>query len=162
MVRLKWLGILVVLLIGVYPSFADDNAKIVGTWRLVSYAMETQTTGEREPIMGKNPSGYIIFTPEGRMMEIITGEGRKTPKTDQDRAALWNSMVAYTGMYRLEGDKCFTKGDVAWAPARIGEDRANFFRIDGDRLQLLSEWGSSMTRPEKGTVRMITTWERAK
>jgi hypothetical protein len=162
MVKLKWLAVLVLLLIATEPSFANDNAKLIGTWKLVSYEMETQATGEKEPLMGKNPSGYLIFTPEGRMMEIITGEGRKTPETDQDRARLWNSMAAFTGMYRLEGNKCITKGDVAWAPARVGEERANFFNLDGAHLQLSSEWGSSMTRPEKGLVRMITTWERAK
>ena len=162
MVKFKWLVVLVLFLIAVQPSFADDRAKILGTWRIVSYEWETQATGEREPIMGKNPTGYIIFTPEGRMMAIITGEGRKAPTTDQDRAGLLNSMVAYTGMYRLEGDKYITKLDVAWHPARVGTELVRFFRFDGDRLQVMSAWMKSLNRPELGMVRNIITWERAK
>jgi len=84
MFKLKWLVVLVLFLIAVQPSFADDPAKIVGIWRIVSYELETQATGEREQTMGKNPTGYIIFTPEGRMMTVITGEGRKAPKTEVD------------------------------------------------------------------------------
>jgi hypothetical protein len=49
-------------------------------------------------------------------MFVLTGEGRKPPQNVQDRADLLNSMVAYTGMYRLEGDKWITKVDVAWNP----------------------------------------------
>lgn len=96
------------------------------------------------------------------MMVIITGEGRKPPNTDQDRVGLLNSMVAYTGMYRLEGDKWITKVDVAWAPARLGTEQGRFFRFDGDRLQVMSEWMQPGTRPERGMGRNIITWERAK
>jgi len=161
MVKLKWLGVLVLFLIAVQPSFADDQAKIVGTWRIVSYEWETQATGERQPIMGKNPTGYIIFTPEGRMMSIITGEGRQAPNTDQDRARLLDSMAAYSGIYRLEGDKWITKVDVAWHPARVGTDQVRFFKFDGDRLQVISGWirGVSGAQP---MGRVIATWERAK
>ena len=161
MLNSKWVAALVLFVIAVQPTFADDRAKILGTWRIVSYEWETQATGEREPIMGKNPTGYIIFTPEGRMMVIITGEGRKAPNTDQDRANLLNSMSAYTGMYRLEGDKWITKVDVAWYPARVGTEQVRFFRFDGDRLQVISEWIPSTGRLG-GMGRAIITWERAK
>jgi hypothetical protein len=159
-----WIMILtlVLFLIAVQPGFADDRAKLLGIWKIVSYELEAQATGKREPVMGKNPAGYIIFTPEGRMMTIITGEGRQVPKTDQDRAGLLNSMSAYTGMYRIEGDKWITKVDVAWTPARVGTEQVRHFKIDGDRLQVLSEWAPSINRPELGMTRIIITWERAK
>jgi hypothetical protein len=162
MVQLKWLATLVLFLIVVQPSFADDRAKILGIWKIVSYEWETQATGVREPIMGKNPTGYIIFTPEWRMMVIITGEGRKAPKTDQDRADLLKSMSAYTGMYRLEGDKWITKVDVAWSPLRVGTEQVRFFRFDDDRLQVISAWMPPGTGTERGMGRVIITWERAK
>ena len=123
-IRFKWLAALVLFLITVQPSFADDRAKLLGIWRLVSYEVETQATGEREPVLGKNPTGNIIFTPEGRMMVVLTGEGRKAPTTDQDRADLFKSMVAYTGMYRVDGDKWLTKVDVACEP-RLGGHRTD-------------------------------------
>jgi len=159
MVKFKWLVIVALFLMVGQPSFADDRDKILGIWRLVSFEVEFQVTGEREHIRGKNPTGFIIFTPEGRMMVVLTNEGRKTPKTDQDRAVLFNAMVAYTGMYRIEGDKWITKVDVSGNPALVGTEQARFFRVDGDRLQEMTQWS---VRPEKGIGRTVITWERAK
>jgi len=159
MVRFKWPAVLVLFFLAGQPSFADDRGAILGIWRLVSFAVEFQATGEREQIRGKNPTGFIIFTPEGRMTVVLTNEGRKTPKTDQDRAELFNAMVAYTGMYRVEGDKWITKVDVSGNPALLGTEQARFFRLDGDRLQEITQWTA---RAEKGMGRTVITWERAK
>ena len=158
----RWLIIPVLFLIVVQPSFADDREKFLGIWKIVSWETEFQATGEREPVLGKNPTGYIIFTPEGRMMTVITGEGRKEPKTDQDRADLLKSLIAYTGMYRLEGDKWITKVDVAWTPAFVGTEQTRFFKFDGDRLYIITAWMQMTTRPEKGIGRAIIMWERVK
>ena len=142
--------------------FANNSAKIIGIWKLVSFESEWKTTGERGPMMGKNPTGYIIFTPEGRMMVILTAEGRKPPKTEQDRTDLFKSIIAYSGMYRLEGDKWITKVDISWLPSWIGTDQVRFFKFDGDRLQVISMWVQDFNNPEKGMVRGIITFERVK
>jgi hypothetical protein len=162
MVQLKWLLVLVWILTAVQPGFADDRAKIAGSWKIVSWEGEFQATGEREAVMGKNPTGYVIFTPEGRFMCVLTGEGRTAAKTDEDRAALLKSVVAYTGMYRLEGDKFIVKVDASWNPAWVGTDQERTFKIDGDRLQTFSPWVQSVTRPEKGMARSFIVFERAK
>ena len=159
MVKFKRVVIAALFLMAGQPSFADDGEKILGIWRLVSFEVEFQVTGEREHIRGKNPTGFIIFTPEGRMMVVLTNEGRKAPKTDQDRADLFNAMVAYTGMYRIGGDRWITKVDVSGNPALLGTEQARFFRVDGDRLQEITQWS---VRPEKGMGRTVITWERAK
>ena len=159
MVKFNWLVVLGLFLSALQPSLAADRGAILGIWRLVSFEVEFQATGEREQIRGKNPTGFIIFTPEGRMMVVLTNEGRKAPKTDQDRADLFNAMVAYTGMYRIEGDRWITKVDVSGNPALLGTEQARFFRVDGDRLQEITQWS---VRPEKGMGRTVITWERAK
>src|SRR4030042_4165510 len=144
MVKFKWLVILVLFLIAVQPSFADDRTRILGIWKLISFESEFQATGEREPTLGKNPTGYLIFTPEGRMMVVIEGEGRKAPKTEDERATLFRTMFAYTGMFRLEGDKLISKVDVSWNPALVGTEQVRFFKFDGDRLQIIRAWAQSM------------------
>ena len=93
------------------------------------------------------------------MTVVLTDEGRKAPKTDQDRADLFRSMVAYMGMYRIEGDKWITKVDVSGNPALVGTEQARFFRVDGDRLREMTQW---TVRPEKGMGRVVITWERVK
>jgi hypothetical protein len=148
--RFKWLAVLVLLLTLVQPSFADDSSKLLGIWKLVSFEAEIQATGQKEPVMGQKPTGYVIFSPEGRAFFILTGEGRKPAKTAQDRANLLNSLISYTGMYRLEGDKWITKVDVAWSPDFVGTEQARFFKVDGDRLQVLTTWGNSSKLAGKG------------
>lgn len=96
------------------------------------------------------------------MMAIMTAEGRVAPKTDQDRSALLKSMFAYTGMYRVEGDKLITKVDVSWNPAWLGTEQVRFFKIDGDRLQHISDWKPAVVKPERGMGRGILTLERVK
>ncbi len=162
MFKFKWFLVLVLLLFTVKPSFPDDHAKTLGIWKVISYEWETQSTGERQPLMGRNPTGYIIFTPEGRFMAVITGDGRKAPSTDQDRAKLLNTMFAYTGMYRMEGDKWIAKVDVSWIPAWVGTEQVRFFKFDGDRLQVMTDWKPPLSPSIQGTGRAILTFERPK
>ena len=162
MFKLKWLAVLVLFLIAVQPSFADDRTQVQGVWKLVSYKVEIQATGQKEPVMGQHPTGYVIFTPEGRVWFVLTGEGRKPAKTIQERADLLNSLVAYTGTYRIEGDKWITKVEVAWNPEWVGTEQMRFFKVVNDRLQVLTPWRIMPNWAEKGMQRSIVTFDRVK
>ncbi|MGY4424528.1 hypothetical protein ACVWY2_006977 [Bradyrhizobium sp. JR6.1] len=162
MSTLKWLVAIVGWLIAAYPSFADDRDKVIGIWKLVSQEIEIQATGQKEPVFGRSPSGYAIFTAESRVMFVLTGEGRKPPQTVQDRADLLNSMAAYTGIFRLEGDKWITKVDVAWNPEWVGTEQERFFKLDGDRLQVTSTWRIMPNWQDKGMQRSLLVFERVK
>ena len=162
MFKLKWLAVLVLFLIAVQPSFADDRTQVQGVWKLVSYEVEIQATGQKEPVMGQHPTGYVIFTPEGRVWFVLTGEGRKPAKTIQERADLLNSLVAYTGTYRIEGDKWITKVEVAWNPEWVGTEQMRFFKVVNDRLQVLTPWRIMPNWAEKGMQRSIVTFDRVK
>jgi hypothetical protein len=162
MFKFKWLIVLVGVLIFAQIGYAADKPQILGIWKLLSFEAEIQATGQKEPVMGQKPTGYVIFTAEGRAFFILTGEGRTPPKTVQDRAQLLNSLISYTGMYRIEGDKWITKVDVAWSPDFVGTEQTRFFKVDGDRLQVLTTWGVHPNWPEKGMQRRILTFERSK
>jgi hypothetical protein len=113
--------------------------------------------------MGKNPTGYLVFTPEGRMVQIVTAEGRKAPNTEKERAALFDSMVASTGMYRVEGDRYILKIDVARHPALVGAEEVSSFRFEGNRFHVIGDWTPAMAAGKTGIIgRSIETWERAK
>jgi hypothetical protein len=141
---------------------SDAGTKILGTWKLVSFEAEIQTTGQKESVMGQNPTGYAIFTPEGRAFFMLTGEGRKPAKTVQERADLLDTLVAYTGTYRLEGDEWITQVDVAWNPEWIGTEQKRFFKMEGNRVQVVTAWGVHPNWPDKGMTRRILTFEKAK
>jgi hypothetical protein len=162
MSKFKCLVAVVGWLVAAQPSFADDREKVIGIWKLVSQEIEIQATGQKEPVMGRSPTGYAIFTAEGRVMFVLTGEGRKPPQTVQDRADLLNSMAAYTGMYRLEGDKWITKVDVAWNPEWVGTEQTRFFILDGDRIHVTSTWRIMPNWADKGMQRSLLVFEKAK
>lgn len=159
MTRFKWLALAPVLLAAIATSFAADRDVLVGNWRLVSFEREYQTTGEREYPMGKTPTGYILFHPAGSMAVVITAEGRKAATTDLDRVGLFNSLVAYTGPYRVDGDKWITTVEVSANPAWVGTEQSRTFRITGDQLQEITAWAA---RPDSRMARAVITYERAK
>jgi hypothetical protein len=162
MSKVRLLLVLAMLAFGVQPSVGADAGGPVGIWKLVSYEVEVQANGQKEPVMGNNPTGYVTFTPEGRVFFVLTGEGRKAAKTDQERAELLSTLVAYTGMYRFEGDRWITKVDVAWNPEWVGTEQARSFKVDGDRLQVLTPWRVMPNWADKGMTRSIVTFERSK
>ncbi len=163
MIRVKLLFLVLVLFVAaLQPGFADDSAQIQGVWKLVSYEVEIQSTGQKEYPMGQKPTGYVTFTAEGRVFFVLTGEGRKPAKTDQERAALLGNLVAYTGTYRLEEDKWITSVEVAWNPEWVGSEQKRSYKIDGNRLQVLTPWRVMPNWPEKGMTRSIITFEKSK
>jgi Lipocalin-like domain len=162
MLLARWMVTIAWFLVLAQPSHADSRDKMIGTWKLVSQEVEIQATGEKAPALGKSPTGYAIFTAEGRMMTVITADGRKSPTTVQERADLLNNMVAYTGKYRLEGDKWITAVDAAWNPEWVDTEQTRFFKIEGDRLEVVSQWRVMPNWPEKGMQRSILVWEKVK
>jgi Lipocalin-like domain len=142
-------------------SFAKEGSKIAGTWKLVSYVVEVQVTGQRLPVMGEKPTGYVSFSPEGRVFLILTGEARKPAKTDQERADLLDGLVAYTGAYRVEGGTWTTSVDVAWNPEWVGTKQVRSFKLEGNRLDVLSPWRLMPNWADRGMTRSIITFERS-
>jgi len=138
---------------------SGDRTPLVGLWRLVAFQREYQATGEREYPMGGTATGYILFLPEGRMWVVITGEGRKAPTTDQDRVGLFNTLVAYTGPYRVDGDTWITMVEVSMNPAWVGTEQTRMFQISGDRLQETQPWTA---RPDTRMARAVIMYERVK
>ena len=65
MFKFKWLVVLVLLVTAVQPSFADDRALVHGVWKLVSYDVEVQVTGEKFPPHGQEPDGLRDLHPRG-------------------------------------------------------------------------------------------------
>jgi hypothetical protein len=100
-----------------HPALADDGpaGRLFGVWRLTSCrARLSGETGPRD-LFGPNPFGYIIFTPERRMMTFISRRDRRPPTHDAEAAALLRSMLAYTGRFRMEDDRVIVSVDGAWS-----------------------------------------------
>jgi len=140
---------------------SDGEQQLLGVWKAESMYLELRT-GERKNLLGEKPNGYIIFTPEKRVMVLQTAEGRKPPNTDADRIAAFLSMTAYSGIYHVEGDKWTTRVDVAWTETWTGSDQIRFFKLEGDKLTVISMWMPDPHEPGNPEVRGVLVWSRVK
>jgi len=135
MLRLALVAALVVL-----PRLAcaaDDD--IVGTYRLISSYRVILETGKTEDSWGKNPSGFITYGRDGRMMVIIVRSDRPRPESpdkmnDQQRVELFRSMSAYGGTYTFHGDRIEHHIDISSNEVWTGTTVIRDIKKEGDRL----------------------------
>jgi Lipocalin-like domain len=143
------------------PVLAQDNAaKLYGSWKLISVTQ--QIVGENGPPVepyGPNPKGYLILLPNGRMMAHLGAPDRKPAESDADRAALLQSMNAYTGTYTVEGDKWTTIVDLAHNEIFKGQPQVRYFKVDGDKLFIRVPEQPSATFPGKRSTASLE-WVR--
>jgi hypothetical protein len=162
MFRQLLMGGLIAACLTASSAFGADQNSLVGTWKLVSYNVEVQSTGAKTPMMGQHPSGYAAFLSDGHVFFILTAEARKPAKTDKERADLLSTVVAYTGTYTVEGDKWTTHVEVAWNPEWVGTAQVRSFTLNGEHLEVLTPWRIMPNWPDKGMTRSIITFERAR
>jgi hypothetical protein len=99
-----------------------------------------------------------VLTPNGRWMIIATGANRKPAKSVEEKAALLDSVLAYSGIYTVEGDKITTRVDMSSNEIYTGanQNQTRFFRIEGDTLTLRTPEIASAVRPGQKAVGTIT------
>ena len=101
--------------------------QLVGSWRLVSLVATYTDTKERIELYGPHPTGYMVLSPNGRIIFLFTRADRTPPQTDADRATLFSAMTAYTGRVRIEAEDRFViTVDLAWDPGWTGEQNSIF------------------------------------
>ena len=124
-------------------GIAQSNDSLVGTWKLVS-ATDTTDKGESQDAYGRNPTGFLTYTPDGRMMAIIT-DGVRKPLSVRDRvgapaeerAEAFATLVAYAGRYTFIGDRVIHHVEVAAMQNNVNTDLVRFIvKLEGNRVTL--------------------------
>jgi hypothetical protein len=117
-------------------ALADDD--FPGTYKLVSGTRKIVETGEVQDAYGKDPKGYIMYGRDGRMLVVITHDGRPKPSrtdmTDQDRAEQYRTLNTYGGTYTFHGDSIEHHIDIAGNETRVGSTEVREVKRDGNRL----------------------------
>jgi Lipocalin-like domain len=142
------------------PAVGGDAEKIVGSWKLVSVMYEDVATGERTPVLGEHPRGYQIATPEGLWLALVTAENRPIPRNVEERARALQTMISYSGHYRVEDGKVITKVEAAWNEAWVGGEQTRFIRFEGDDLLHIESPPMPHPNVNGKTVRVIVSWRR--
>jgi hypothetical protein len=145
---LLWMGL----------SFADDAAKqLAGTWKIVSLITKFDGGDAVEPF-GPNPKGRLVLTPEGQWIIILTTVNRRLAKNFEEKAALLDTMLAYSGKYTIEGNRMTIQVDMSWNEIYSGanQNQTRFFDIEGDILIIRSPEIVSAVRPGQKAVATLT------
>ena len=125
---------------------------LLGWWKITSFHVELEDSGERLNTYGIDPLGHIVVT-DDRIMSILTSRER----TDKDSAALFETMMAYSGSCRVEDDgKLVIRVDTAWHPAWVGTEQLRFFSVDGDTLSTTTAWQSHPKFPGRMARGVLT------
>ena len=142
-------------------SYAEDAAtQLTGTWKLVSWLTRFDGGDTVEPY-GPNAKGRLVLTPDSHWIIILTGANRKPAKTIEEKAALFDSVLAYSGKYTVEGDKIITHVEMSSNEIYVGplQRQTRFFTLDGDKLVIRTPEIMSAVKPGQKVVGILG-WER--
>src|SRR4051812_43380549 len=100
---------------------------LVGTWRLLR--VEAQSSdGQTTHPFGRNPVGSLVYTKEGHVsVMLMSGEracfatGALGAGTQAEKAAAFDSFLAYSGRYELAGDRVVHWPEVSLLPNWVGQ-----------------------------------------
>ena len=144
------------------PSDDKLRGALLGSWRLVAAEREEVPSGAKTAYLGDNPAGYLHYMADGRMLALITRQGRKTPAGKVANAAeaeaLIRSMIAYGGTFECRDNHVLHHCDISWNQSFTGTEQRRSVTLEGNRLTLSPPPSPD---PTDGTmsVRRLT-WER--
>ena len=145
-----------------FASVAADE-DISGTYNLVSSTRKILDTGEIKDTFGKHPKGSIIYGKEGRFLVIATNDDRPKPEsidkmTDQQRADLLRTMLAYGGTYNFDGKIVEHHVDVSWNQIWNGTTVIRDVKREGNQLVYTAR---PAPFPSDGKMSVLTVvWEK--
>ena len=145
------------------PASADESAKLPGVWKMTSWTRHEVATGKDAKLYGGHPGGYLILTKGGHFMWTGFKDQRPKPAaaepTDTERLALFKTMYAYNGTYKVEGGKIVDSVDGAWNEGWVGTK----FIID--KYEVSDKMLTTVSAPFKSTqdgseIVVVITYER--
>ena len=118
-----------------------DIEKLYGTWKLVSFTQHFVATGETIDLFGRNPSGFLSYSRDGRMNAILVKDKRPRPAdmaqvTAEDMVQLFSSMYAYAGTFTIDGNTVTHHVDISWNENWTGTPQLRNVRLDGEKLYI--------------------------
>ena len=134
-------------------NFAFAQQSIVGTYKVTSFTVVID--GVAKETLGK-AHGYVIFTPS-QFASIITSDKREFGTTAEARAALWDTVLAYAGPYKTDGDKLTVSVDTSWNESWNGTKQARTWKLQGNTLTLTTLPAPYSRDPSKIAFAVVVT-----
>ena len=137
-----------------------DVEALLGSWRMDAWTRTSVASGKTTDALGPSPIGYIACHRCGRMIASAFRRDRFPPKdqarTMEEKARLFDDMLAYVASYRLEGNRVIHEVDGSWNPSSQGALERPF-TLEGDRLFITGAPGIDPATGESVIYRMEFT-----
>jgi hypothetical protein len=119
----------------------QDGDALIGSWRLESFELRA-SGGEVSHPYGEALVGYLFYNADGFMSAAFMSARRgRADESDLARAAetsSYDEFTAYTGPYEVMGDRVVHHVEVASLEALVGSRQERWWKVDGERLELLT------------------------
>lgn len=141
--------------------------RLVGAWELVSYRLIAEDQSVTHPL-GKDASGFILYTQDGYMSAQLMGAGRAAyasghphAGTPAEMSAAAGGYIAYSGPFLVDETTQTLKHTMAVSlfPNWVGDTQVRISKLEGDSLTL-STSGPVSNRGFVATP--IVEWRRAR
>jgi len=140
------------------------HSPLLGTWKLRSLTWVDTETGKQSTTLGIHPVGYLNYSSDGRVMAILLAENRVAPggaiPSDSEAAALFKTMVAYTGTFTVQGNQVTHYVDASWNEAWTGSQLIRSYKLDGNSLTITTARARHETTGRLGVATLV--WERVR
>jgi len=148
-----------VIIISIQPAllFAQKEAKLQGTWELVS---QTQN-GKDHPIAGRQiklltSSHYAWVRQDKKHVEELLAKGTQRDSID----AIVDAYGA--GRYEVKGNKYIETAEFFYAPQYIGKSVEFTFKLEGDRWYTYGHYSHFEGGKKIDEVQLNQVWKRLK
>ncbi len=119
-----------------------EGHPLIGSWKLEAFQLEA-TDGSISYPYGKDLTGYLFYNEQGFMsaafMNAARGRVEDGELSEAARASSYDQFMAYSGPFELTGDKIKHFVEVSSLEVWTGTVQERWFKIDGDRLDLLTQ-----------------------
>jgi len=120
----------------------SDGKALIGSWKLDSFELQAGDGTVSHPY-GEDLTGYLFYNDDGFMSAAFMNTERgKTDEQDLSKAggeSNYDQYMAYTGPFEVSGDKIVHYVEVSSLEAFVGSVQERWFKIDGERLELLTQ-----------------------
>lgn len=120
----------------------QDGAALIGSWKLDAFELQA-TDGAISHPYGEDLTGYLFYNEDGYMsaafMNAQRGNAPDGELSAAAQASNYDQFMAYTGGFEVTGDRIRHFVEVSSLEVWTGTVQERWFKIDGDRLELLTQ-----------------------
>ncbi|HEX7096438.1 MAG TPA: lipocalin-like domain-containing protein [Acidimicrobiales bacterium] len=120
----------------------SEEERLVGAYRLIEFR-DIADDGEVRHPLGKDPIGFITYTPERYMLAVLTAAGREPfadgdilRGTDAERVRAFATSSAYAGRWHIEDGMVVHHLEAATFPNWVGTIQRRPYELGADELVL--------------------------